>query len=153
MSVLANDGVGLCPADRTAREVCEIIVKGKADLLPTTPTFLNTLIASGLWRSYDLSSLKLITYGAARRQCSAQSASSSGNRSRNSCTTTGTSLRSNCSRVTWSRMCRIHCSRVCHRPLKRGAPTRMQGPLVSAGVPVAVAGLSNRLPQRQHHRP
>jgi long-chain acyl-CoA synthetase len=64
MSVLANDGVGLCPADRTARGVCEIIVKGKADLLPTTPTFLNTLIASGLWRSYDLSSLKLITYGA-----------------------------------------------------------------------------------------
>ena len=33
------------------------------ELLPTTPTFLNLLLLSEAYRSHDLSSLKLITYG------------------------------------------------------------------------------------------
>lgn len=64
LSVLANDGTGVCPAGRTPRAVCESIVASKADLLPTTPTFLGMLIASGLWKNYDLSSIRLVTYGA-----------------------------------------------------------------------------------------
>jgi long-chain acyl-CoA synthetase len=64
MSVLANDGVGVCPADRSPRSICEAVARGKADLLPTTPTFLGMLIASGLWRGHDLSSIQLVTYGA-----------------------------------------------------------------------------------------
>jgi len=64
MSVLANNGVGVCPAERTPRAVCEAIEKGHADLLPTTPTFLGMMIASRLWRAHDLSSIKLVTYGA-----------------------------------------------------------------------------------------
>jgi acyl-CoA synthetase (AMP-forming)/AMP-acid ligase II len=64
MSVLANDGVGICPAERTPRAVCEAVENGHADLLPTTPTFLGMMIASGLWRAHDLSSIKLVTYGA-----------------------------------------------------------------------------------------
>ena len=64
MSVLANDGVGVCPADRSPRAICEAVARGKADLLPTTPTFLGMLIASGLWREHDLSSIRLVTYGA-----------------------------------------------------------------------------------------
>jgi long-chain acyl-CoA synthetase len=64
MSVLANDGIGVCPAERTPRAICEAVARGKADLLPTTPTFLGMLIASGLWREHDLSSIRLVTYGA-----------------------------------------------------------------------------------------
>jgi acyl-CoA synthetase (AMP-forming)/AMP-acid ligase II len=33
------------------------------ELLPTTPTFLNLLLLSGLCEKYDLSSLKIISYG------------------------------------------------------------------------------------------
>lgn len=64
MSVLANGGVGVCPADRSPLAICEAVARGKADLLPTTPTFLGMLIASGLWRAHDLSSVRLVTYGA-----------------------------------------------------------------------------------------
>lgn len=64
MSVLAYDGVGICPTDRTPRAVCKAVQEGRASLLPTTPTFLGMLIASGLWKEYDLSSIRLVTYGA-----------------------------------------------------------------------------------------
>jgi long-chain acyl-CoA synthetase len=64
MSVLANDGVGVCPAERSPRAICAAVARGKADLLPTTPTFLGMLIASGLWREHDLSSVRMVTYGA-----------------------------------------------------------------------------------------
>lgn len=64
MSVLMNEGVGVCPVDRSPRAVCEAIAQARVALLPTTPTFLGMLIASGLWRTYDLSSIRLVTYGA-----------------------------------------------------------------------------------------
>jgi acyl-coenzyme A synthetase/AMP-(fatty) acid ligase len=64
MSVLANDGVGICPGARTPVGVCEAIAAGQADLLPTTPTFLGMMIASGLWKDHDLSSITMVTYGA-----------------------------------------------------------------------------------------
>lgn len=64
MSVLANEGVGVCPRDRTPPAVIEAVANGRAEVLPTTPTFLGLLIASGLWRSNDLSAVRLVTYGA-----------------------------------------------------------------------------------------
>lgn len=64
MSVLANDGVGICPAARTPHAVCEAIARGRATLLPTTPTFLGMVISSGLWKQHDLTSVRLVTYGA-----------------------------------------------------------------------------------------
>ncbi|MGH8338019.1 MAG: ANL family adenylate-forming protein, partial [Gammaproteobacteria bacterium] len=64
LSSLADGGVGVCVAERTPEVVCRAIEKWRADLLPTTPTFLGMLIASELWRRHDLTSLKLITYGA-----------------------------------------------------------------------------------------
>ncbi|CCQ75514.1 fatty acid--CoA ligase family protein [Magnetospira sp. QH-2] len=59
----AYGGVALCPDQRSPDTVCALIEKGQATLLPTTPTFLNLIIASGAWRKYDLTSLRLITYG------------------------------------------------------------------------------------------
>lgn len=64
LSCLYDGGVGVCVDDRSPESVCKAIQAFRAELLPTTPTFLGMLIASGLWQTYDLSSLKLVTYGA-----------------------------------------------------------------------------------------
>ena len=44
-------------------EVCAIIAKCRVTILPTTPTFLNLLLMSQAYKRFDLSTLKLITYG------------------------------------------------------------------------------------------
>jgi acyl-CoA synthetase (AMP-forming)/AMP-acid ligase II len=64
LSCLAYDGVGICLPSRLPDDVCRAMTSARAELLPTTPTFLAMLIASGVWRNYDLTSLRLITYGA-----------------------------------------------------------------------------------------
>jgi long-chain acyl-CoA synthetase len=63
LSVLANGGVAVCVAGRTPDIVCRAIARAGAELLPTTPTFLNLILASGAWQRHDLSSVRLITYG------------------------------------------------------------------------------------------
>ena len=63
LSTFAYGGMGVCLPDRTAENVCIAIQQSQATLLPTTPTFLNLLIASGCHRTYNLDSVKLITYG------------------------------------------------------------------------------------------
>jgi len=63
LSIFANHGVAICLPQRTTDVVCNVIERTQATLLPTTPTFLNLLIASGAYRSCDLSSIRLITYG------------------------------------------------------------------------------------------
>jgi len=62
-SILSSGGTIIIPNTRTPEEVCKSIEKYKVELLPTTPTFLNLLILSGIYKNYNLSSLKLITYG------------------------------------------------------------------------------------------
>jgi long-chain acyl-CoA synthetase len=64
LGCLAHRGVGICLPNRSPDAVCSAIESTRAELLPTTPTFLNVLLASGCWRHHDLSSLRLITYGA-----------------------------------------------------------------------------------------
>lgn len=54
----------IIPESRDPDKVCELIQKYQVDLLPTTPTFLNLMLISEAYKKYDLSSLKLITYGA-----------------------------------------------------------------------------------------
>jgi long-chain acyl-CoA synthetase len=49
--------------DRNTSSVCKTIEESKANLLPTTPTFLNLLIASREYQNYNLASIELITYG------------------------------------------------------------------------------------------
>lgn len=63
LSSFAYGGVGVCLKDRMPESVCLAIQQSKADLLPTTPTFINFLIASKCYETYDLSSVELITYG------------------------------------------------------------------------------------------
>lgn len=63
LSTFAYDGLGVCLPDRNIESVCRAIQQSRATLLPTTPTFLNLLITSGVYREFDFSSVRLITYG------------------------------------------------------------------------------------------
>jgi len=60
---LSNGGTVVSVQSRDTEIVCHAIERHKVELLPTSPTFLNLLLISGAYRRYDLSSLKLITYG------------------------------------------------------------------------------------------
>jgi acyl-CoA synthetase (AMP-forming)/AMP-acid ligase II len=62
-SILSSGGMGVCPPARSADDVCAAIARHRADLLPTSPTFLNLLLMSGAHKRHDLSSLRVVTYG------------------------------------------------------------------------------------------
>lgn len=63
LSTFAYGGTAVCLPDRSSESVCRLIQQSGATLLPTTPTFINLLIASRCYKDFDLSSVKLITYG------------------------------------------------------------------------------------------
>lgn len=64
LSTFAYGGMGVClGGSRSPEVVAEAIAGSRANLLPTTPTFLNFLIASRVYAVHDLSSVELITYG------------------------------------------------------------------------------------------
>jgi len=63
LSTFAYGGTAVCLPDRNSETVCRIIQQSRATLLPTTPTFINLLIASRCYKNFDLSSVQLITYG------------------------------------------------------------------------------------------
>ncbi|MEU0694280.1 fatty acid--CoA ligase family protein [Streptomyces niveus] len=60
---LSSGGTAVVETRRTAERICRAIEEHRAELLPTTPTFLNMLLISGAYKNHDLSSLRLITYG------------------------------------------------------------------------------------------
>jgi len=60
---LSNAGVVLTIRDRAPDTICRFVQNHKIELLPASPTFLNLLLISEAYRLYDLSSLKVITYG------------------------------------------------------------------------------------------
>ncbi len=60
---LANKGTVIVADGRSPEKVCKAIDNYKGEVLPTSPTFLNLLILSKAYESYDLTSLKLVTYG------------------------------------------------------------------------------------------
>lgn len=60
---LANGGTIIVPEDRGPTQVCRSIETHHANLLPTSPTFLNLILLSKAYEQFDLTSLELITYG------------------------------------------------------------------------------------------
>lgn len=62
-AVIFNGGTIVTSASRQARDICRSIQQHKIELLPTTPSFLTMLLISRMHESYDLSSLKVVTYG------------------------------------------------------------------------------------------
>jgi acyl-CoA synthetase (AMP-forming)/AMP-acid ligase II len=63
LAITANLGTVVTVADRSAANICEAIETFRVELLPATPSFLTLMMASGLHRHRDLTSLKRITYG------------------------------------------------------------------------------------------
>jgi long-chain acyl-CoA synthetase len=60
---LSNRGCLVTLETRTPEAVCAAIERYGVEMLPTSPTFLNLLIASRAFNRYDLRSLRLVTYG------------------------------------------------------------------------------------------
>lgn len=51
------------PTNRDPENICNLIEKHQINIIPTSPTFLNLVLISEAYKKYDLSSVKLVTYG------------------------------------------------------------------------------------------
>jgi long-chain acyl-CoA synthetase len=60
---LSNAGCVITVEERSPEAVCRAIATHRAQMLPTSPTFLNLLLLSEAYTRHDLSSLELVTYG------------------------------------------------------------------------------------------
>jgi long-chain acyl-CoA synthetase len=60
---LSNGGCIITVEQRDPDSVLHAVEKHRAELLPTSPTFLNLMLLSEAYKRYDLSSLRIITYG------------------------------------------------------------------------------------------
>ena len=63
LNILATLSTAIIPRQRNSDEICALIEKYKVSVLPSNPTFLNLILMSNAYKKYDLSSLKMITYG------------------------------------------------------------------------------------------
>lgn len=61
--VLSNGGTIITTQCRNPDNVFQLVQDYKAELIPTSPTFINLILMSEAYMRYDLSSLKLVTYG------------------------------------------------------------------------------------------
>ncbi len=60
---LSNGGTVVSVQTRNPDVICRAIERHRVEMLPTSPTFLNLLLISEAYQRYDLSSLRLVTYG------------------------------------------------------------------------------------------
>ena len=60
---IANGGTIVTLKKRSPEEIALYIEKYKLEVLPTSPSFLNMFLYSHIYEKYDLSSLKIISYG------------------------------------------------------------------------------------------
>ena len=60
---LSNGGCLIATGDRSPDSVLAAVEAHRVDLLPTSPTFINLILLSEAYKRYDLSSLKVVTYG------------------------------------------------------------------------------------------
>ena len=63
LNCLAMGVTMVFPADRNPENVAQLIERHRVNVLPASPTFLNLMLISGVTERYDLSSLRMITYG------------------------------------------------------------------------------------------
>ncbi|PYC87704.1 long-chain fatty acid--CoA ligase [Streptomyces tateyamensis] len=63
LGVLKVGGTAVVPEKRTPDEICALVESYGIRLLPTSPTFLNLVLIGGYPEKFDLSGLRLITYG------------------------------------------------------------------------------------------
>jgi long-chain acyl-CoA synthetase len=63
LGTFASGGCVVTVPERTPEAVARVIEQHRVHTLPTSPTFLNMFLISGVWETRDLSSLKVIAYG------------------------------------------------------------------------------------------
>ena len=63
LNTFTSGGTVVTVAERTPEAVAKAIEQHRVHTLPTSPTFLNLFLISGVWQQHDLSSLKVIAYG------------------------------------------------------------------------------------------
>lgn len=63
LQILSTGGFAVFTPIRDADIVCRLVEKYHVELLPPSPTFLNLILISESHKKYDLTSLKIITYG------------------------------------------------------------------------------------------
>lgn len=61
---LSNTSCLITVEQRSPHAVFEAVEKHRAEVLPVSPAFINILLHDDSWRSRDISSLKVVTYGA-----------------------------------------------------------------------------------------
>lgn len=63
INTLFSGGAAIVAADRSPESVCRLVARHKARVLPASPTFLNLILMARFHEMFDLSTLRLITYG------------------------------------------------------------------------------------------
>jgi len=63
LHTLSNGGLVITVQDRSPEGISRMIQDYKIEVLPASPTLLNLLLISGAYKNFDLSSLKIISYG------------------------------------------------------------------------------------------
>ncbi len=63
LNTFGSGGCIVTVPERTPEQVARAIAKHRVHTLPTSPTFLNLFLMSGVWEQHDLSALKVIAYG------------------------------------------------------------------------------------------
>lgn len=61
---LSNCAMLVLPSSRAPDQICALIAQHKVELLPATPSFLNLMLLGRAHQRHDLSSLRVISYGA-----------------------------------------------------------------------------------------
>ena len=63
LNILFMNATMIIPQNRNADDICKLIEEYKIAVLPSSPTFLNLILINRSYEKYDLSSLRMITYG------------------------------------------------------------------------------------------
>lgn len=64
LHTLSNGATLVAARDRSPDAVCRLVEEHRIELLPATPSFFNLLLLSGAQGRHDLSSLRILSYGA-----------------------------------------------------------------------------------------
>lgn len=64
INTLFSGGVAIIAGERSPEAVCRLVERHRVRVLPSSPTFLNLILMARFHELFDLSSLRLITYGA-----------------------------------------------------------------------------------------
>lgn len=63
LNILSMGATMIIPVNRNSDDICKLLQDYKIRVLPSSPTFLNLILMSNSNEKYDLSALRMVTYG------------------------------------------------------------------------------------------